>query len=195
MRPCFFLDRDGVLVEEVNYLATPEELRLLPGAPRAVRLLNDAGIPAVVVTNQAGVARGIFPEERIAEIHRELDRLLSREGARVDRYYYCPHHPTAGVGPYRKDCPNRKPRPGMLLRAARELDLDLGRSVLAGDKISDLQAGRAAGCRTILVRTGYGRGITREDLRKAGVAPWLVAEDLLEAVRRWLDAERGDGER
>ncbi len=195
VRPCFFLDRDGVIVEEVNYLSTPEEIRLIPGSPRAIALLNRAGIPVVVVTNQAGVARGIFPEDRVGEIHRELDRLLASHGARVDRYEYCPHHPVEGIGPYKKDCPNRKPAPGMLLKAAREMDLDLARSFLVGDKVTDLQAGEAAGCRTILVRTGYGARITPGELQAAGITPFLTASDLLEAVRTCLPllAEEGKG--
>ncbi len=193
MKPCFFLDRDGVIVEEVNFLSTPEEIRLIPGSAEAIALLNGAGIPVVVVTNQSGVARGIFPEERVSEIHRELDRLLGTQGARVDRYYYCPHHPAEGIGRYKKDCPNRKPAPGMLLRAAREMDLDLQSSFLAGDRIADLQAGNAVGCRTILVRTGYGSKITNEDLRKEGIEPFLVAPDLLRAVETCLPIIGGKG--
>lgn len=186
MKPCFFLDRDGVVVEEVDFLSTPEEIRLIPGSAEAIALLNGKEIPVVVVSNQSGVGRGLFPEERVGEIHRELDRILAARGARVDRYFYCPHHPTEGIGPYRKDCPNRKPAPGMLLEAARELNLDLGASFIAGDRVTDLQAGEAAGCRTILVRTGYGSRVTEEELRAAGIQPFLTAENLLEGVKACL---------
>lgn len=155
-RPAVFLDRDGVLIEEIGYLSDPSQVRLIPGACAAVARLNRLGVPVVVVTNQAGVARGRFPEENVHAVHRHLDELLARDGARIDRWYYCPHHPTAGVGPYRVHCACRKPSPGMLLTAARELDLDRVASVLIGDKLSDLEAGAAAGCATILVRTGYG---------------------------------------
>jgi D-glycero-D-manno-heptose 1,7-bisphosphate phosphatase len=155
-KPAVFLDRDGVLIEEIGYLSEPSQVRLIPGAGAAVARLNRLGVPVVVVTNQAGVARGKFPEENVRAVHEHLDKLLAAGGARIDRWYYCPHHPTAGVGPYRVLCACRKPAAGMLLTAARELNLDLAGSVLIGDKLSDLEAGAAAGCSTILVRTGYG---------------------------------------
>src|SRR6266851_9710002 len=117
-KPAVFLDRDGVLIEEVNYLTEVGQVRLIPGAAEAVAELNRAGVPVVVVTNQAGVARGYFPEERVAEVHVYLDELLAERGARVDRYYYCPHHPDAAVERYRVECECRKPKPGMLRRAA-----------------------------------------------------------------------------
>jgi len=151
-----FLDRDGVLIEEVGYLSKVGQVRLIAGATEAVAALNRLGVTVVVVTNQSGVARGYFPEERVGEVHRSLDALLAMRGARVDRYYYCPHHPEAEVERYRLRCECRKPRPGLLLRAAAELGVDLARSHLVGDKASDLAAGGAAGCKCILVRTGYG---------------------------------------
>ena len=155
-RPAVFLDRDGTLIEEVNYLAHPDQVRLIPGAAEAVARLNRAGWPVVVVTNQAGVARGYFPEDRIAVVHSHLAGLLAAFGARVDAFYHCPHHPTEGVGQYRVVCECRKPRPGMLLAASAELRLDLARSWVVGDKLCDLAAGAAAGCVTLLVRTGHG---------------------------------------
>lgn len=183
-RDALFLDRDGTLIEEVNYLASPEQVRLIPGAAVAVRKLNAAGVPVVVVTNQAGVARGYFPEERVGEVHAHLSELLAIEGANVDAYYYCPHHGTAGIGEYRIDCECRKPKPGMLLKAAGDLNLDLSRSWMIGDKLDDLRAGAAAGCRTVLVRTGYGakaaETLPPEDLRLVG-----VVSDLPAAVELW----------
>jgi D-glycero-D-manno-heptose 1,7-bisphosphate phosphatase len=161
-REAVFLDRDGTLIEEVHYLSAPEQVRPIPGAADAVRQLNAAGVLVVVVTNQAGVARGYFPERRVAEAHERLSALLAEAGARVDAYFYCPHHPTEGVGAYRAECACRKPKPGMLLTAARELDIDLGRSWMIGDKPDDAEAGLAAGCRTILVRTGHGRALPAE---------------------------------
>jgi D-glycero-D-manno-heptose 1,7-bisphosphate phosphatase len=155
-REAVFLDRDGTLIEEVNYLSEPEQVRLIPGAAGAVRRLNQAGLLVVVVTNQAGVARGYFPESRIADVHLRLSLLLGEHSAHIDAYLYCPHHPTEGVGAYRVACECRKPKPGLLLTAARELDIDLSRSVMIGDKQCDADAGHAAGCRTILVRTGHG---------------------------------------
>jgi D-glycero-D-manno-heptose 1,7-bisphosphate phosphatase len=184
-RAAAFLDRDGVLIEDAHYLAAVGQVRLIPGAAEAIATLNRAGVPVVVVTNQAGVAHGYFPQERVAEVHEYLDELLAARGARVDRYYYCPHHPDAKIERYRVECDCRKPKPGMLHRAAVELGLDLARSYLVGDKVSDLAAGGVAGCKTILVRTGYGAEV---DVAGA-VAQWnlvRVAADLNEAVRHLL---------
>jgi D-glycero-D-manno-heptose 1,7-bisphosphate phosphatase len=177
----FFLDRDGVIVEEVEYLAQPGQLRLLPGAAAAIARLNQLGVPVVVVTNQAGVAHGYFPEERVAEVHRQLDAMLAAECARVDRYYYCPHHPTAEVAAYRVACRCRKPAAGMLERAAAELQLDLRQSYMVGDKWSDIQAGLRAACRPILVCTGYG-GSVAATLGNADLTAVVVAADLAQAV-------------
>lgn len=156
-REAVFLDRDGTLIEEVHYLSEPDQVRLIPGAADAVRKLNDAGVLVIVVTNQAGVARGYFPESRVAAVHERLSALLEECGAKIDAFYYCPHHPTEGIGAYRVACDCRKPKPGMLLTAARDFDIDLARSWMIGDKPGDAEAGAAAGCRTILVRTGHGK--------------------------------------
>jgi D-glycero-D-manno-heptose 1,7-bisphosphate phosphatase len=188
-RPAFFLDRDGVIIEEVCYLSEPSQVRLLAGSAAAIARLNRLEIPVVVVTNQAGVAHGYFPESRVAEVHRRLDELLAAEGAFVDRYYYCPHHPSASHDRYRAACQCRKPRPGMLLAAAKQLGLDLKRSYLVGDKPSDIEAGVRAGCSAILVRTGYGSSVLESF---DGVAPQgaLVAADLAEAVKHRLPLVR-----
>jgi D-glycero-D-manno-heptose 1,7-bisphosphate phosphatase len=169
-REAVFLDRDGTLIEEVNYLSAPEQVRLISGAADAVRRLNDAGLLVVVVTNQAGVARGYFPESRVAEVHAHLSALLAECGAKIDAYFYCPHHPTEGIGAYRVACECRKPRPGLLLTAARELGIDLSRSWMIGDKLCDASAGEAAGCRTLLVRTGHGRDLPNDVSTMANVA-------------------------
>nr|WP_246140147.1 HAD family hydrolase [Geothermobacter ehrlichii] len=158
-RPAVFLDRDGTLIEERDYLCRPEDVVLLPGAAEAVCRLNRAGIAVVVVTNQSGVARGYFDLAVVGRIHRHLDRQLACSGARIDGYYVCPHHPTEGDTPWRCDCECRKPKPGLLLRAATEMGIDLSRSFMIGDKISDLQAGEKAGCLSLLVRTGYGEWV------------------------------------
>ncbi len=181
-----FLDRDGVINEEVNYLSSPELLNLLPGAAQAIRKLNGQGIPVIVISNQAGVARGYFSELEVLRIHERLSILLSREAAHIDRYYYCPHHPTEGLGPYRIDCECRKPKPGLLLKAGSEMSLDLERSYLVGDKVTDVEAGMRAGVKSILVLTGYG-----EPLWRSWPAPFLphhVAQDLGEAVSWILDS-------
>ena len=178
-RPAVFLDRDGVLIVEAEYLADPSQVRLIPGAAAAVRRLNDAGRPVVVVTNQSGVARGFFPESRVGEVHRHIAALLLAEaGAVVDHFEYSPYHPTAGVGEYLRDSDCRKPNPGMLLRSAAALDLDLANSWMVGDRRSDLEAGAAAGCRTILVRTGYGSAsdltAPTDELKLVAVVPSVV---------------------
>src|SRR5882724_7271646 len=193
-RPAVFMDRDGCLIEEVGYLNHPSRVRILPRSAAAVSRLNAAGIPALMATNQAGIARGYFSAETLAEINAEVVRQLEREGARLDGLYVCTHHPTAGSPPYRQLCECRKPKPGLLHRAAGELGLDLSRSVMVGDKSSDVEAGQAAGGAGVLVLTGYGRG-EWEYLRHAGtVKPDHVAEDLVDAVV-WslarLESEQG----
>ncbi|HEX4129393.1 MAG TPA: HAD family hydrolase [Pirellulales bacterium] len=156
-RPAVFLDRDGVLIEDLGYLGDPEGVALIPGAAEAVAELRSAGFVTVVVTNQSGVARGLYTEADVDRVHRRIDELLAPAGARIDRYYHCPHHPEATVAQYRTECACRKPAAGMLLRAAEELGIVLDRSYLIGDKCSDLEAAIAAGCRPLLVETGYGK--------------------------------------
>jgi D-glycero-D-manno-heptose 1,7-bisphosphate phosphatase len=150
------LDRDGTLIEEVPYLSDPARVRLLPGAAEALRRLRCAGFACVVITNQSGIGRGLFTEERVDQIHDELRRQLAEKSAELDAIYYCPIAP--GVTDRTVvEHPDRKPAPGLLLRAADELGLDLGASWMIGDTLSDILAGRNAGCRgTILVRTGQG---------------------------------------
>ena len=180
-RVAAFLDRDGTINEEVDFLRSPDQLRLIPGAAAAIRALNDRGIITCVISNQSGVARGFLTEEDLVPIHAELHRELGRAGARVDRIYYCPHHPTEGIAPYRTACECRKPAPGMVLQGARELGLDPRRSFVVGDRIVDVQAGKAVGARTILVLTGYGARSV-EECRAAGVQPDHVAPSLSGAV-------------
>lgn len=182
-RPAFFLDRDGTINREVNYLSSPGQLILIDGVAQAIRLINQAGWACVIVTNQSAVARGMITEEQLAGIHRALIDLLAEEGAQVDAIYYCPHLATAEVERYRIDCDCRKPKPGLLLKAARELGLDLPRSVVVGDSFRDLEAGRAAGCRTVLVRTGYGQ---KEIENGMSWQPDLIVADLLVAVQKLL---------
>ncbi len=189
-RPAVFLDRDGTIVREVEYLREPSQLRLLPGAAAAIRRLNEAGIPVVVVTNQSGIARGMFTEDDLQAVHDELRRRLAARGARLDAVYYCPHHPEATVKEYRKRCRCRKPAPGLLLRAARELDLDLKRSFAVGDSARDAEAGRRAGCRTVLVRTGYGAETEKECGQTCADA---IVDDLSAAVDWVLKQARGTG--
>lgn len=175
-RPALFLDRDGTIIEDVHYLARPEQVVLIPGSAEAIRRANRTGAAVVVVTNQAGVAKGLYTDACVHAVHRHLSELLAEHGATIDAYYHCPHHPTEGAEPYRMACACRKPGTGMLLRAAAVHDLDLGRSWMVGDRPSDAEAGVAAGCRALLVRTGYGAALPAAD---------NVVPDLLAAVERW----------
>jgi D-glycero-D-manno-heptose 1,7-bisphosphate phosphatase len=180
MRAAVFLDRDGTINEEVNYLDDVENLRLIQGAGQAVHLLNQAALPAILVTNQSAIGRGYLTTARLNELHRELARRLAGYDAHLDAIYYCPHRPDEG-------CACRKPQPGLLEWAAEEHGLDLSRCFLIGDKASDLEAGRRAGCRTVLVLTGY--GAEQRAAIEARTPPDSVARDLLEAVR-WILAQR-----
>lgn len=181
-----FLDRDGTINLEKNYLHRPEEFEFIPGAPEAVRLLKDAGYLVVVVTNQSGVARGYYAEADVERLHRHMDELLASHGTSIDRYYYCPHHPEQGENGYRIDCDCRKPLPGMLLTAAAELGIDLTASWMIGDKLVDVEAGMGAGCSVGMVLTGY--GTAQLPLLPQGVP---VFDDLLAAARA-LTANCGD---
>ena len=176
-----FIDRDGTLNEEREFLHRAEELQLIKGASRAVRTLNSLGAVTCVISNQSGVARGFFTEADVGLVHEALERKLREEGARLDRIYYCPHHPTEGIPPYRIECDCRKPKPGMLKRAERELNIDLSRSYVIGDKLDDVGAGKAVQATTILVLTGYGRN-SQSMAAEAGVHPDLVVPSITEAV-------------
>ncbi|MFQ5630978.1 MAG: D-glycero-beta-D-manno-heptose 1,7-bisphosphate 7-phosphatase [bacterium] len=182
--PAVFLDRDGTVNEEINYLGTIEQFKFIAGAVNAIRLLNQAGLKTIVITNQAGVARGYYDENRVRQIHDFMEEELRSKGARLDGVFYCPHHPTAGLGEYKIDCHCRKPKPGMVEQAAADLHIDLRKSYVIGDKMSDLQAGLAVGCRTILVRTGYGEKMVKELMEK-DFQPDHIANDILAAVR-WI---------
>jgi D-glycero-D-manno-heptose 1,7-bisphosphate phosphatase len=177
MHRAVFLDRDGVINKDVDHLNKVEDLRLFPGTAKAIAKLNRAGFVVVVISNQAGVAKGILTAERHEEINAALLRRLARHGARVDAVQYCFHHPEAIIKKYRVKCLCRKPNPGMILAAARALKVDLRRSFLVGDKTVDILAGKRARLTTILVTTGYGG---RDGLHD--VAPDHVAKNLPEAV-------------
>jgi D-glycero-D-manno-heptose 1,7-bisphosphate phosphatase len=188
-RAAVFIDRDGCLTEEVGYVNHVSRLRLLPRTADAIRRLNGAGVPAVMVTNQAGIARGYFTEALLHAVNAEMVRQLAEAGARLDGLYVCTHHPDEGEPPYRMICDCRKPRPGLLLRAARDLRLDLAGSVMVGDKISDVAVGQSVGAAGVLVLTGYGRGEWEHQRAQWTSKPDQVAEDLLDAVD-WALARR-----
>jgi D-glycero-D-manno-heptose 1,7-bisphosphate phosphatase len=184
LKPAVFLDRDGVVIEDSHYIDTPDRVRLLPGSAEAIAALNRAGWLIVIVTNQSGVARGLFPIEAMKEIHDHLAELLRGYEARVDGFYFCPHHPSAERAEYRCECECRKPKPGMLLQAARELGIDLARSWMIGDRVGDLEAGSAVGCRTVLVQTGYGDLVNPAAIDRESLNLELIAADLSDAVEK-----------
>ena len=183
-----FIDRDGTLNEDIGYVSTPDQLKLYPWAGEALRLINGSGFKAVVITNQSGIARGLCDEQTLAAIHSRLIEELAREGARVDAIYYCPHHPEAGDARYRIDCDCRKPQTGLLDAASREHNIDLASSFVIGDKASDINLAKNAGARSALVLTGYGRE-TFDHPNRWPCEPTIVAENLLEAVKRILDTQ------
>jgi D-glycero-D-manno-heptose 1,7-bisphosphate phosphatase len=182
-----FLDRDGVINQEVHHLGDPALLELIPGAAVAIAKLNALSIPAIVITNQSGVARGYYTETDVNLVHRSIQQLLASAGAHIDRFYYCPHHPTAGIGTYRTECTCRKPQPGMLLQAAQDYNLDLTNCYLVGDKDSDIMAGWAVGCKTMLVKTGH--GMTHLQNWQLDRQPDWIGDDLLQVINLAISEE------
>ena len=182
-RPAVFLDRDGTLIEDVGYLDTLDRITFFPWTVDTIRALNRADLAVVVVTNQSGIARGLFTEAFVEETHRHLTARLAAGGARVDAYYYCPHHPRGTVDPYSRRCDCRKPERGLIDRAARDLGLDPERSFVVGDKWADVQLARAVGARAILVRTGSGAAEERRP--PDGVAADTVVDNLA-AAASWI---------
>ncbi len=189
-----FLDRDGTLNEEVHYLHKPEDLKILPGVPRALRMLREAGFRLVVITNQAGVARGYYTCQDVEKLHRYMNELLEKENAGIDGFYYCPHHPDYGIGIYKKACRCRKPGIGMFEAAEKDFSVDKAHSYMIGDKRLDIEAGRNYGVFSILVGTGYGAELMTETTEK-GEKPFydFYAETLVDAAEYILAAERSGG--
>jgi D-glycero-D-manno-heptose 1,7-bisphosphate phosphatase len=181
-RRAVFIDRDGTLSEEVGYINHPSRFLLFPYAAGAVKLLNDHEWLAVIITNQAGVARGYFDEAMIQTVHDNLKRDLQSAGARIDGIYYCAHHPSVGEPPYRQDCDCRKPKPGLIKRAAIDLNIDVQQSWMIGDRYSDIELARNAGVRAALVLSGYGRGEWENQRSSWQHQPDLIAENLFEAI-------------
>lgn len=185
-RQAVFIDRDGTLIEEAGYLNHLDRLVFFPYTVDAVRQLNRAGFVVVVITNQAGIARGIVPADFVSTAHGHMSAVFSAGGARVDAYYHCPHHPDGIREGLNIECDCRKPRPGLWRRAAADLDLDLARSYSIGDRWRDVEAARAAGTRAVIVRTGYGRSEAARP--KAGLTADAVVDNLAAAVG-WILGE------
>lgn len=191
-RGAVFFDRDGTLNRDVGYVTHLDDFILLPRAAAAVRKVNKSGMMAILATNQAGVARGYFPEEMVARVHDKLVSELAKKEAHLDAIYYCPYHPGSEVSEYAVDSPARKPGPGMLLQAAREHGVDLSKSYMIGDKYSDLECGWAAGCRSAFILSGYGRGTMDLFGSKWPRPPDILAEDVYQAVTLILEEREGE---
>lgn len=181
MAKAVFLDRDGTIVEDTGYLHEISKVRFLPRASLAIKLLRENGFKVIIITNQAGVARGYFTEERVQEINSYIQARLAEQGAPIDMIYYCPHHIEGVVEEYRQECYSRKPNPGMIEQAVRELGIDLAGSFVIGDKPSDIEAGHRAGCLSILLADG----VPADRDQEIKVISDHTAPDLYEAVQ-WL---------
>lgn len=185
LRPAVFLDRDGTINEQMGYINHITRFQLIPGVGEAIARLNQHNIPVVVTTNQSGLARGYFPESLLDEVHDKMHTLLHQKGAKVDGIYSCPHYPEAKEEKFRQNCNCRKPKPGLLEQAAREMGLDLKKSFMVGDRWSDIRCGAGVGAQTILVLTGYGRGDAQYIGPQQELQPDFTAEDLPLAVE-WI---------
>lgn len=181
-----FLDRDGTLTEEVGYVNHLGRVQVFPWAAEAVRKLNQARVPVIVVTNQSGVAQGYFSEDLVHKVHQKIALELAAQGARLDAIYYCPHHPNARLEAYRQNCRCRKPSTGMLDEAAKRFHVNVQSSFVVGDSARDLQMGFKVGAQTILVMTGYGKGNYEYQFGSWPQKPDMLAENLLEAVEKIL---------
>jgi D-glycero-D-manno-heptose 1,7-bisphosphate phosphatase len=182
-KPAVFLDRDGTIAEEVGYLNHADRFRMFPFAGTAIRRLNEAGLAVIVVTNQSGVARGYFPESLVQQVNERMQRELSAAGAHVDAVYYCPHSSADGC-----DC--RKPRTGMIERAAREHNLDLQRSYVVGDRYGDMELAFRSGCKAVFVRSGYGLGEETWHAKDWLKGPDVIVENLEQAAN-WILGQKG----
>jgi D-glycero-D-manno-heptose 1,7-bisphosphate phosphatase len=183
MKNAVFLDRDGVITEDPpHYAHRVDQVQIIPGSGEAIRLLNDMGYQVIVVSNQSGVAKGYYQERDVILFNEEMKRQLSMESAHIDAIYYCPHHPDGIIEKFRGLCTCRKPQPGMLIQAAEQHRINLKASFFIGDKFSDIVAGNAVKCRTILVLTGHGK----EEMHHLKGSTVPVAVNLLNAVKEYI---------
>ncbi|MEA3333813.1 MAG: HAD family hydrolase [Pseudomonadota bacterium] len=187
-RMAVFIDRDGTIIKEVNYLSRLQDVELLPGAAAAIAKLNQLRIPVILVSNQSGIARGKFNENFVNKTHLYLQKLLAHEGAHLDDFFFCPHHPEAGIAPYKKICNCRKPAPGLLHEAAARHHLDLAKSYVIGDKLIDVELALRVRGKGVLVETGHGED-EKENIDKSKIRPDFIAPDLDNAVS-WILEKR-----
>lgn len=181
--PTVFIDRDGTINLDAGYINDPDNFVMYPYAPQAVRMFNESGFLAVVITNQAGIGRGFFTIETMNLIHKKMNAIFDAQGAKIDGLYYCPHQIGAKIPEYDVDCRCRKPYTGMIEQAFAELPIDKSRTYFIGDKYSDMETGFNAGSKTIMVKTGYGKGELLQKSHKWARKPDAVCETLLDAAR------------
>jgi D-glycero-D-manno-heptose 1,7-bisphosphate phosphatase len=189
MRPAVFLDRDGTMIKEVGYLSRLDDLQWFPWTSDAIRLLNRAGFVVCVTTNQGGIGLGLYTETFVTDLHARMAATVEKGGARIDGWFYCPHHPSALIEALRVDCECRKPRAGMIDQAVERFGLDRARSFVIGDKLADVALAQNAGARGVLVRTGYGEEVVRANGDRVPGAAYVAAD--LMAATSWLLAESG----
>lgn len=179
-----FLDRDGTINEEMGYINHPDRFVIFPFVAESIRIFNELKMKVVVVTNQSGVARGYFDESLVLELHRSLMNIMKEQNAIIDAIYYCPHHPKEGQGHYKLDCDCRKPKPGMILKAIEELQIDIEKSLMIGDRYKDIVFAKNLNMSSGLVLTGYGRGEYTFDRKKWDYEPDYIGENLLEVAKQ-----------
>jgi D-glycero-D-manno-heptose 1,7-bisphosphate phosphatase len=176
-----FLDRDGVITQDPpHYAHRADQLRIIPKSSEAIKLLNDNNFYVVVISNQSGIARGYYPKKETHIFNKLVEKELEKNDAKIDAFYFCPHHPKAKIKKYRKECNCRKPKPGMIKKASKDFDIDITKSYMVGDRQIDVLAGKSAGCKTIHVLTGIGK----EQLSKLKINSDFTAENLYEAVKK-----------
>lgn len=196
MNNAIFLDRDGVLIDDIHLLTNVYDIQIRDGVPQALKSLRDGGFQLIVVSNQTVVSRGLATEQDVHSMNAAIDQLLEQSGApRIECYFFCPHHPNATLPGYRINCNCRKPRPGLLFRAAQEYQINLSESYMVGDRITDIIAGASAGCSTILVQTGKHQAPSIETVEPLDelVQPDYTCADLLEAAKWIMTHPRSSG--
>jgi D-glycero-D-manno-heptose 1,7-bisphosphate phosphatase len=179
-----FLDRDGTINEEMGYINHPDRFIIFPYVAESIKIFNELDLKVIVVTNQSGVARGYFSESLVKELHLKLQEKMSHEGAKIDAIYYCPHHPKEDLGQYKSDCNCRKPKPGMILKAMKEHDIDLHSSYMIGDRYKDIVFAKNLNVKSGFVLSGYGRGEYTFDKNKWQYEPDFLGDNLLEVARK-----------
>jgi len=184
MSKVVFLDRDGTINEEMGYINHRDRFKIFTFVPEAIRTLNELGYRVIVLTNQSGIARGYFTEEVLNEVHELLQKMLVNNNAKIDKIYYCPHHPTEGKGSYKTDCDCRKPKTGMIKMAEKDFSITRSQSFIIGDRFKDMEFGKKLGLQTIFVLTGYGMGEYTYQKNTWPFQPDMVCKDLLEAAQK-----------